>query len=260
MKNSKTAYQQAKYAISINENYISSGVYVYEPVQEYSDKKVFDIAILIRLYDAIVAGEKSTVAQIFSDSLKTITACSFTEQEQLQIFFSFRQTVYNTHRVIINNKLEGEETHNVALPEYEHISDIIKLFNELYSIAEKLCDIVMENRRSNNEKLKEDIVEYINKHYSDVNLSASSIASALLISEKYVFSFVKEQTGKSLGKFIEEVRIVNAERLLLETEHSNSQILKLCGFGSENTFYRAFSKKHSVSPTVWRENKKNLTV
>ncbi len=260
MKNSKIAYQQAKYAISMNENYISSGVYVYEPIQEYSDKKVFDIGALIRLYDAIVAGEKNTVSQIFSDSLKKLTQCSMTEQEHLQIFFSFRQIVYNTHRGIINEKLETEKPLNLVLPEYEHISDITKLFNELYSIAISLCDIVMNNRRSNNEKLKVDIVEYIHTHYADINLSASSIALELLISEKYVFSFVKEQTGKSLGKFIEEVRIANAERLLLETECSNSQILKLCGFGSENTFYRAFSKKHAVSPTVWRENRRDLTI
>jgi AraC-like DNA-binding protein len=260
IKNAKTAYQQAKYAISINENYVSSGVYVYEPIQEYSYKKDFDIAVLIKLYDAIVAGEKSIVAQIFTDNYKKITRWSLTEQEQLQIFFSFRQTVYNTHKVIVNERFEVEQQSNLVLPEYNQISDIVKLFNELNSISMNLCDIVINNKKSNNEKLKVDIVEYINKNYSDINLSASSIATELLISEKYVFSFVKEQTGKSLGKFIEEVRIINAERLLYETDYSNSQILKLCGFGSENTFYRAFSKKHSVSPIVWRENKRNITI
>lgn len=258
VKNAKTAYQQAKYAISINENYISSGVYIYEPIQEYSYKKDFDIEILIKLYDAIVAGEKSIVDQIFSYNFKKITRYSLTEQEQLQIFFSFRQTVYNTHKVIVNERYEVKQS-NLILPEYTQISDIAKLFNELKIISMNLCDIVINNKKSNNEKLKVDIVEYINKNYSDINLSASSIATELLISEKYVFSFVKEQTGKSLGKFIEEVRILNAERLLYETDYSNSQILKLCGFGSENTFYRAFSKRHSVSPVVWRENKRNIT-
>jgi AraC-like DNA-binding protein len=118
---------------------------------------------------------------------------------------------------------------------------------------------VIGNKKSNNNRLKTDILNYIGAHYGDASLSAGSIASELLISEKYVFSFVKEQTGKSLGKYIEEIRLLNAEQLLLTTDYSNNRIWKLCGFGSENTFYRAFSKKHGVTPTVWRENQSSLT-
>lgn len=253
IKNAKLGYQQAKYAVSISGNYISSGVYVYEAVKNYTDKKFFDIAVLIKLYDAIVAGEKNIVSQIFCDSLKIITSYSLTEQEQLQIFFSFRQTVYSTHKTIMNEKFVSDEKENLTLPEYDQLSDILRLFNELNKASMDLCDIVINNKRSNNEKLKKDILDYINANYSDVNLCAAVIATELLVSEKYVFSFIKEQTGKSLGKYIEEVRIANSERLLLETNYSNSEISKMCGFGSESTYYRTFSKKHSVSPIAWRE-------
>lgn len=253
IKNAKLGYQQAKYAVSISENYISSGVYVYEAAKSYTDKKFFDIAVLVKLYDAIVAGEKNIVSQIFYDSLKIITRYSLTEQEQLQIFFSFRQTVYSTHKAILNGKLVGDDKESLTLPEYDQLSDILRLFNELNKVAINLCDIVINNKRSNNEKLKKDILNYIDANYADVNLCAGVIATELLVSEKYVFSFIKEQTGKSLGKYIEEVRIANSERLLLETNYSNSEISKMCGFGSESTYYRIFSKKHSVSPLAWRE-------
>lgn len=260
IRQAKTAYQQAICALSIHENDVSGGVYVYEPAAESADKPPFDIAILLKLYDALIAGEKKIAAQIFADSLRSMANYALTEQEQLQIFYSFRQIVYNAGKVIVNQRFDADDRPRLSLPEYGQMNDVIKLFHELNQVSASLCDVVLGNKKSNNEKLKVDIMNYIHDHYADLNLSAGSIAAQLLISEKYVFSFVKEQSGKSLGKLVEEVRLSHAERLMLETDYSNGKILMMCGFGSENTFYRAFSKKHGVSPTVWRDNNRNPTV
>jgi AraC-like DNA-binding protein len=256
-KNAKTAYQQAKYAFSSNENEISSGVYLFDAVSEQTDKQVFDMTLLLKLNDALIAGEKAIVTQLFADSLQEIARYPFTEQQQLQVFFLYRQAVYNAQRMIVNEGT-GAEEQSLSIPQYDQVADVLKQFHALRQVALELCDYVKMNKKSNNEKLKVDILNYVQENYGDPALSASSIATDLLISEKYVFSFIKEQAGKSLGKYIEEIRVNHAERLLMETDYSNSKILQLCGFGSENTFYRAFAKRHAVSPTAWREiNKKS---
>lgn len=254
----KAAYQQAKYALGVNENEVASGVYLFELPSDSDTRPAFDNAVLLKLYDALIAGEKSLVSQILDDCLGLLADYSLTEQEQLQIFFSVRQTVFSSHKVIGGDK-SGSSGQALTIPAYDQSQDIIRLADRLRRTALDLCDIVIGNKKSNNNRLKTDILNYIGAHYGDPGLSAGGIASELLISEKYVFSFVKEQTGKSLGKYIEEIRLLNAEQLLLTTDYSNNRIWKLCGFGSENTFYRAFSKKHGVTPTVWRENRCNLT-
>ncbi|MBW4084956.1 helix-turn-helix domain-containing protein [Paenibacillus sp. S150] len=254
----KAAYQQAKYALGINENEVASGVYLFEAVPDPDTHPAFDNAVLLKLYDALIAGEKSPVSQILEDCLGRLADYSLPEQEQLQIFFSVRQTVSSAHKVIVGGK-DGPDGQPVDIPAYDQSQDIMRLADRLRLTALDLCAIVIGNKKSNNDKLKTDILNHIRENCGDPGLSAGGIASELLISEKYVFSFVKEQTGKSLGKYIEEIRLANAERLLLETDYSNNRIWKQCGFGSENTFYRAFSKKHGVTPTVWRENQRNLT-
>ena len=255
----KAAYQQAKYALGVNENEVASGVYLFElPSDESDTRPSFDNAVLLKLHDALIAGETSLVSQILEDCLGLLAEYSLTEQEQLQIFFSVRQTVFSAHKVIGGDK-SNPGGQALTIPSYDQSQDIIRLADRLRRTAFDLCDIVIGNKKSNNNRLKSDILNYIGAHYGDAGLSASGIASELLISEKYVFSFVKEQTGKSLGKYIEEIRLLNAEQLLLTTDYANNRIWKLCGFGSENTFYRAFSKKHGVTPTVWRDNQSNLT-
>ncbi len=257
-KNAKAAYQQAKYAFSSNENEISSGVYLYEVLSEQTDSQVFDMTLLLKLNDALIAGEKGIVSQLFEDSMQSNTLRPVTEQQLLQMFFLHRQAVYNAHRMIVNEGSDSEKGSAITIPPYDQVTDVIKLFHALKQAALQLCEYVSMNKRSNNERLKVDILRYIQDHHGELSLSASSIAEGLLISEKYVFSFIKEQTGKSLGKYIEEIRINNAERLLLETDYPNSKILLMCGFGSENTFYRSFAKRHAVSPNAWREMNKNL--
>ncbi|MFM9327141.1 helix-turn-helix domain-containing protein [Paenibacillus mesotrionivorans] len=255
--NAKAAYQQAKYAFSSNENEISSGVYLYEALAEQTDSQIFDMTLLLKLNDALIAGEKGIVSRLFEDSIQGCMMRPATEQ-QLQMFFLHRQAVYNAYRMIVHEVIDSEKRSVITIPQYDQVTEISKLFLELKQAALQICDYVGMNKRSNNERLKVDILRYIQDHHGELSLSASSIAEGLLISEKYVFSFIKEQTGKSLGKYIEEIRINNAERLLLETDYPNSKILHMCGFGSENTFYRSFAKRHAVSPNAWREMNRNL--
>lgn len=261
IKTAKSTYGQAVHALNTNENEVSSGVYTfdYKPGDAAEDKMIFELTLLLKLYDAIIAGESKLVSQMFQDSMNELAAYAPSEQERTQVYYLFRQTVSNANEAIFNDKKKSEEGSALSMPEFHQASDVNKLMNELMLIAIRLCETVSNHRKSNNEKLKEDMLAFIDTHLADSALSASGIADQLMISEKYVYAFVKEQTGKSLSKYIEEKRVAKAERLLLETDAPNSSVLKECGFGSENTFYRAFSKKHGVSPAVWRKNHGNLT-
>ena len=254
----KAAHQQAKYALGINENEVASGVYLFEPSAGTDPGPAFDNAVLLKLYDALIAGETSLVSQLLDGCLGRLVSYSLPEQDQLQLFFSVRQTVSSAYHVIGGGTV-GEDQRLLKLPVYDQSQDIVRLADQLRRTALELCDVVIGSKKSNNDKLKANLLNYIGEHASDPGLSAGTIASDLLISEKYVFSFVKEQTGKTLGKYIEDIRLTNAEKFLLDTEQANSWIWRQCGFGSENTFYRAFSKKHGVTPTVWRANHRDHT-
>ena len=254
----RAAYQQARYAINANENLISSGVYNYGPTAYRLQKKIFDIAELQNLYDAILAGDKETVMGIFDRVNRLLNTQPFSGSEQIQMLFSLRQTISNTLFVIESKEPEKASEH-LFLPEIHAMQDFPLAFAELKNSALQLCGKVSNNKKSNNEKLKSNILAYINEQYSDPGLSAYTIGEHFLVSEKYIFFLVKDHTGKALNKYIESIRLEKAEQMLAETGLSNADILKACGFGSENTFYRAFTKKHAVSPSQWRKSRQDYT-
>lgn len=249
--NAQKAYQQARSAIRMNHVPNASGVFLFRPPVEKEIAKGVGTSLLSRCYDIIIAGDKASLIAFFDDVRESVEGAWHDEQEIMQLFFSLRQPVYDAYDVIVVDKKEKPR----CLPEFPIYragykrTEILDIFLQ-YSFC--LCDVVATNRKSNNDRLKQRVVDFIKAHFANPELSAAMISEHLLITEKYVFSLVKEATGKSLSKCIENTRLDRAEEYLLTTEYSNASIYPLCGFGSENTFYRAFSKRHGVSPSVWK--------
>lgn len=116
----------------------------------------------------------------------------------------------------------------------------------------KIAEEIQKKREMESASLGKKVAEFIVKNYSNPNLYAAMIADQFSISEKYVFSLVKAETGKSLGEYIEQVRFQRVEELLAEKESINSIALQV-GFNSVNTFYKAFKRIYGTSPAKWRD-------
>ena len=51
--------------------------------------------------------------------------------------------------------------------------------------------------------------------------------------------------------FIENLRMSHAEQLLLDGEMNVRSIAEQVGYQNPTTFYNAFKRKHSCTPTQW---------
>lgn len=70
--------------------------------------------------------------------------------------------------------------------------------------------------------------------------------------------FIKQRTGKSFIDFVNEIRVGQATRLLIETNNSVSEICYGCGFNNISNFNRVFKKKQDITPSEFRSNFKGL--
>lgn len=126
---------------------------------------------------------------------------------------------------------------------------------EILSSAHYLCDQISQGRRSHNELLKERILNTIEMRFTDSELYNASLAELCGISEKYLCSFVKEQTGRTVTDLIQSKRIERAYELLTRSDKSVSDIWRLAGFSSYNTFYKIMKRAYGMSPLELRAEK-----
>lgn len=242
--NIHAAYLQAKTAARQNSG--SRIVNEYDAIK--SNSYVVDFQYGAQLYELIVGGEAESISLFFDKLKKQLIQRKLESEDEIKhLFYLLRDGLYHAKKML--PQLSSE------LPAYDMDSDVIGLLERLQHCAEEMCGILVEKKKRRNPELKTRIVGYIKENYANPDLGAWEIAEACGISEKYLYQFVKEQTGRTVGELLENIRMSECESLLMETDKSVTEICTMVGFHSTNTFYKAFKRVYGIAPGKWRENR-----
>ena len=94
------------------------------------------------------------------------------------------------------------------------------------------------------------IMTYIRKNYSKATLQ--SVADEFHFSMTYINRIFKNYTGSTVAKYIQEQRLLEAERLLRESRLSVEEICYTVGYQDVSYFIEIFKKKSGVTPHQYR--------
>lgn len=161
---------------------------------------------------------------------------------------------------------EKVDSHLVSSGDYEAFSyeNSEKAWDFLKEMIEKICTIqekggFRQNHTVDSSNLLAEIVSYIGKNYADCNLCTDFMSNKYGFSSRYISKLFKSEIGKSFSEYLTQYRIEKAKILLKTTSESISQIYRQCGFVSEKTFFRSFSKYENVTPGKYRELNQQCT-
>jgi AraC-like DNA-binding protein len=115
-----------------------------------------------------------------------------------------------------------------------------KLFNEIYG----------EHYARNSQT--ERIITYINKHYSQ-KISTRDIAGEIGLTTNSFCRIFKKITGESFVSYLNKYRILQASKMLVETDDNISTIMYKCGFENQSYFSKAFFQHQKLSPKEYRK-------
>lgn len=116
----------------------------------------------------------------------------------------------------------------------------------------QLCMDYEESKKSRNDRLTKLLLDYIEEHFRELDLSLSVLAREAQTSEAYASYFFKEQTGWNFSDYVEHLRMNEAKQQLSHTDRPVSDIAAAVGYLSLNTFSRAFKRANGISATEYR--------
>jgi len=96
------------------------------------------------------------------------------------------------------------------------------------------------------------IIHYIHQNYQE-DLMLSDLAARFSMSLSRISEVIKETTGQNFLHFLHDLRLRHACSLLVSTEMSVSEIALEVGFGSYQTFSRAFRESKGMVPKDYRK-------
>lgn len=80
------------------------------------------------------------------------------------------------------------------------------------------------------------------------------------LKEKKPYRIFADKVKKNFSAYVNERRIMYAQKLLKSTEYTMKEIWGLCGFQSERTFYRAFQEICKMTPKEYRTKKRKKEI
>ena len=97
------------------------------------------------------------------------------------------------------------------------------------------------------------IIQYINHNYQE-NLKLNTIAKLFGYNSSYLGKVFSKETGKNFNSYIDEVRIENSKKLLLNNDYKVYEIAQLVGYPNVDYFHKKFKKYVGISPAEYRKN------
>lgn len=131
---------------------------------------------------------------------------------------------------------------------------LLNQFTLTLNLYRTVCKGVSDKKKlKDTSAITASIASYIDVNYGDKNLSLTSVADIFSISEPYLSSIFKQSLGINFSNYMEGVRIEKAKELLEKTNLSIGEISDHVGYGSANSFCRAFKRVMGISASEYRK-------
>lgn len=135
-----------------------------------------------------------------------------------------------------------------TLLEFNHENTFEALYNQLFELKEEIQKYTSTSVKTDSDKIKFMIIDYIHNNYGNCNLNLSYMCRDLDISEQTAARFFQE-LGSSFSAFLEKVRIEAACIMLSDKTLTIKAISEKVGYSSDVSFRRAFKRVLGISPS-----------
>jgi len=101
------------------------------------------------------------------------------------------------------------------------------------------------------------VIEFISSHFAEP-LTLEQLAAEACISKYHFVRLFRDRVGQSPHRYLAEIRLDAAQRMLISSELSIAEIALECGYSTATHFSTAFARRVGMSPTSFRMKKNVL--
>lgn len=129
-----------------------------------------------------------------------------------------------------------------------------QFYREKSSALLKLCllEFIRQNSAHSQSELCEEVLSYIHDNFANSNLTNEDIAENFNYHPYHLSRIFKEETGKTLHKYLMYYRLQIAKDYLLTTKYDISEIAWRSGFCSSAYFIKIFRENIGMTPKEYR--------
>jgi AraC-like DNA-binding protein len=157
--------------------------------------------------------------------------------------------------VIGDKMLQLDQAKGLArLGGFIDIMDQISQLNEYQLLTSELY--IADNSEFHSGRMKK-VMDYIQTHLMD-DIRQTEIAEQVSMTPQGFSRFFRSTTGRTFVSFVNIMRIMEACRLLVNSDNDITDIAFGCGYGNLSNFNRRFAELKHCTPSEYRKNHQQL--
>lgn len=215
----------------------------------------YPVSIEKRLIEAIKLCHQKTIRKEIDDFSTFLSGCTYPSAIQYTNFLVIgiiKEFEYMAEWWSVDSDQMYRTMDEIR--DVETLDDIEKMITGLCSRIE---DTLEENKKNTgvikNEKIVEEIQQFVSEQYAEHSLSLEAVADKVGFSSGYIGKLFKHMTGTSFNDYVTHIRMEQAKLFLTTTNDSIAQIGERVGVYNVPYFTTLFKKKYGITPSQFRE-------
>lgn len=215
-----------------------------------------------KLIHYVSQGNKEVALDLMKDTYERISEINRFPENPLRNIKNLA-IVFNT---ILRKSIEGSgvdeyfihtASENFAV-RIENSLTIRELVTLMTNMVEEYCNLVNEYNTRVYSELIAKAITYIKLNFKR-DISLNFIANELFIHPTYLAKKFKQETSKTVSEYVNEIRINEAQYLIMATEFKIEDIAYYVGYNDKKYFSKTFKKVLGVSPSEYRKYNKETS-
>ena len=137
-------------------------------------------------------------------------------------------------------------------------SDLIRLLYLMYQAQIFRSEIMEGIKAKRNLQHLSTLLKYLDAHYDEV-ITLEQACTITKLDYHYFSRVFREKTGMTFVEYLSFIRILNAQKLLVETDEPISDIAKKVGIPNISYFNRKFKTQNGMTPGQYRQTNQENT-
>lgn len=235
------AYEKIKQVQSLQSFY--PDLFMAEPIIPVSILERNEEQPLLSFNKALTIGDRKTVQSELDDIFGTLTQAQTDPEHVRYTAFLLFNDMYRQLPAL------SDENHEAILnkiKEAQSLADLRELFDDILRLVKNKPS---QKRYS---EIVQKTIQLIEEGFTH-DLTVKAAAEALHVSVVYLGQLFKKETDMSFNQYVNRVRIKQAQKLLLHTMQTVSEVGDSIGYNNTNYFSKMFKKLTGLTPKEFRD-------
>ena len=245
------SYQEAKEAIRYGK-FLNTGriVYINEVEHRETDRIAFDLEEIKSIENTIKFGSKEEIHELLEQKKleiknhENMISSDFFLIGLANLMIDFAQSINVDLSTVVSENL---------LQKLLSFSTLDEIFDWTETILLELKQNLIQTSLSRTERILEEVILYVEQNFANPLLSLNMVCDQFDISISYLSMLLKKEKNVTFNKYVIEVRMEHAKRLLKESPLKIVDIANQCGYNEVYYFSHSFKKYTGHSPKQYRE-------